>query len=470
MFINNTGQWANEIFGSAQLNDPRRTKRLVKIVKDMTTAVDKSIAQASLDPASIEGAYRFMRNDCIDSENIAQAGYKRTDELVENSNIVLAIQDTTELTYKHSVCKELGNVSTANHHKPSKKRTILVHSTLMIDAEQEHTIGLANQHYWVRQEKVKGTPKELAKRDKTEKESYKWERNISQLSERLSSMQNVIDVCDREADMYEYLSYQISHNNRFVVRAKENRCLLNSDKKLLEQISQAEPCGYKKVNIAQRGGKFPRKTRTAELAISYTSVTLKAPQTIKDKQGLKVTIIQCQEINSQNEDEKLCWNLYTTEQINNAEDAKRIVRFYELRWRIEEFHKVWKSDGTKIESSRLQTLKSIQRIAIIKAFIAVRIFQVRELMKNNKAAEKIVCTDYVSPISWKILWKTIEKKKTLPSSTPSLYWLYYAIAKLGGWYDSKGTGKVGLKTFWEGWMKLMNLVEAYEMLQSLNLE
>jgi len=468
MFINNTGQWANETFGSAQLNDPRRTKRLVKIVKDMTTAVDKSIAQASLDPASIEGAYRFMRNDCIDSESIAQAGYKRTDELVEKSNVVLAIQDTTELTYKHSVCKELGNVSTANHHKPSKKRTILVHSTLMIDADKEHTIGLANQHYWIRQEKVKGTPKELAKRDKAEKESYKWERNISQLSGRLSSMQNVIDVCDREADMYEYLYYQISHNNRFIVRSKENRCLLNSDKKLLEKISLAKPCGYKKVKIAQRGGKFPRKARTAELAISYTSVTLKAPQAIKDKQGLKVTVIQCQEVNNPNE--KLCWRLYTTEPINNAEDAKRIVRFYELRWRIEEFHKVWKSDGTKIESSRLQTLKSIKRIAIIKAFIAVRIFQMREITMDNEAAKNILCTVYVSTISWKILWKFLEKKKQLPSNPPSLYWLYYAIAKLGGWYDSKRTGKVGLKIFWEGWMKLMNLVEAYEMLQSLDLE
>lgn len=70
------------------------------------------------------------------------------------------------------------------------------------------------------------------------------------------------------------------------------------------------------------------------------------------------------------------------EQIDNVEDAKRITRFYELRWRIEEFHKVWKSDGTKIESSRLQTLKSIERIAIIKAFTAVRIFQIRRTYKG----------------------------------------------------------------------------------------
>ena len=37
-------------------------------------------------------------------------------------------------------------------------------------------------------------------------------------------MYNVIDVCDREADMYEYLTNQISHNNRFVVRAYEKKC------------------------------------------------------------------------------------------------------------------------------------------------------------------------------------------------------------------------------------------------------
>jgi hypothetical protein len=68
---------------------------------------------------------------------------------------------------------------------------------------------------------------------------------------------------------------------------------------------------------------------------------------------LPLNVVISQELNNPYEDNKLCWYLYTNEPINNIEDAKRIVRYYELRWRIEDFHKVWKSDGTQVEKLRM---------------------------------------------------------------------------------------------------------------------
>ena len=62
-------------------------------------------------------------------------------------------------------------------------------------------------------------------------------------------------------------------------------------------------------------------------------------------------------------------DIYTNETINSSEDALKIVRYYELRWRIEEFHKVWKSDGTDDEGLRLQRKNNIKRIAIIQALV-----------------------------------------------------------------------------------------------------
>lgn len=56
-------------------------------------------------------------------------------------------------------------------------------------------------------------------------------------------------------------------------------------------------------------------------------------------------MIVCQEVGADAVQEKLCWILYTTEAVNAVEEARIIVRYYELRWRIEEFHKVWKSDA-----------------------------------------------------------------------------------------------------------------------------
>jgi hypothetical protein len=146
------------------------------------------------------------------------------------------------------------------------------------------------------------------------------------------------------------------------------------------------------------------------------------------------------------------------------------VRYYELRWRVEEFHKVWKSDGTEVESLRLQCRDNVERLAVIMAFIAIRLYQMREIAQNNKRTKDIPCTEYISGLSWKILWKATEKKTAPPITPPSIYWVYYAIAKLGRWQDSKGSGRVGMKAFWRGSIELMKLVEAYEMFKDFDLD
>ncbi len=329
MLVDNTEAWASNIFGSANLGDPRRTTRLVKLTSDLASSIGDSVVKACQDPASSEGAYSFIRNDSICVKEISQAGFSHTDKKVKNTRLVLAVQDTTSLTYKHSVCRGLSEVSSANLNKTSKARSLFVHSTVMIDADSELTLGLANQHYWTREEKVKGTKNEQRERPKTEKESYKWERNISEITNRLGDSNNVIDVCDREADMFEYLEYQISNNNRMIVRAKENRRLAKTNNKLFDELDNASICGYKKIYIPQRG---KRKARHAKLALSYTQVELKKPSKSKGSDSLKLNIVQCQEVSDIGEEEKLCWKLYTTEDISSVEDAEKIVRYYELRW------------------------------------------------------------------------------------------------------------------------------------------
>ena len=75
MFISESKQWAELIFGRASLGDPRRTQRLIKLADDMAENAGKSICRSSEDPASIEGAYRFIRNDQVSPEAIAQSGF-----------------------------------------------------------------------------------------------------------------------------------------------------------------------------------------------------------------------------------------------------------------------------------------------------------------------------------------------------------------------------------------------------------
>ncbi len=57
--------WATSLFGQANLGDPRRTKRLVKVATNLALHTGKSLVKSSQQPAEIEGAYRFIRNESI---------------------------------------------------------------------------------------------------------------------------------------------------------------------------------------------------------------------------------------------------------------------------------------------------------------------------------------------------------------------------------------------------------------------
>ena len=62
-----------------------------------------------------------------------------------------------------------------------------------------------------------------------------------------------------------------------------------------------------------------------------------------------------------------------------------------------------------------------------------------------------------------MLWYFIQgnKKKKPPKKPRSLLWAYHSIAKLGGWADTKRTGRVGWLTVWEGWFRLQERLEGY---------
>ena len=461
--IMDTAQWAFKQFGHAELGDKRRTKRLVKITTDIANNAGKSLVKASKDDASIEGAYRFIENHYIRADQIAKAGFTATEQEMKNKKLVLSLEDTTGLSFRHSVCNELGDVSSAKRDKVAPKgRTLYYHSSLMLDAQTEKVIGLAGQQHWYRSQKVE-RGEQAQQRDIKEKESFKWQKTTEELDKQFSNTDNVIHVCDRESDIYEYIDHQIKNEHRFIVRANHDRKLINFDSKLHAVNEKLSPQAHYTVNVPQRGN---RKAREAKIALSYCEGTIANPKRVTGSKSLTFNVLICQEIGCNNQDEKLCWYLYTNEVIENAEKARQLVRYYELRWRIEEFHKVWKSDGTQVEKLRMQTKVNMERMVVILAFVAVLLMQLKELAQNQEEAKERGCNEFFSQKEWKLLWLKTEKK-ALPTTPPSLYWAYYALAKLGRWYDSKRTGRVGTKAIWSGWQELMIMLDAVELAKGL---
>ncbi|MDQ7049141.1 MAG: IS4 family transposase [Enterobacterales bacterium] len=211
-----------------------------------------------------------------------------------------------------------------------------------------------------------------------------------------SVMDNIISVCDRESDIFDYIAYKEKHQQRFVVRAKHERIVTGDGDKLTPYINQQSSELSYQVKIQQKGG---RKARIANVAVRFASVTISPPKKQAMCDDIKLTLISCNEISPPEGAKALCWKLYTNEAVNCAADALKTVRYYELRWRVEEYHKAWKSAGTQVESFRLQTRQNLEKIIVITAFIAVRLLQLRELSGNKEKLNPLAVKDILHHLS-----------------------------------------------------------------------
>lgn len=329
-----------------------------------------------------------------------------------------------------------------------------------MDAEKEKTIGLIAQNRWCRPVEERGKKFHRRVRQYSEKESFKWEKNTRELESRLGlKMADVISVCDREADIFEYIQYKLDHNQRFIVRANHNRKLEPGDSYLFESLSNARSLGTYTIEVAQKAG---RKKRQVVLELKTTSVTFSpSERRAKDRQLKPITVnIVIAKEQGCDEVERLEWILLTSEEVSSFDCTRKITRYYELRWRIEDFHKAWKT-GVGAEEQRMQSIENLEKMIVILSFVAIRLLQLKEHFEypvTLNIDDSILCEELLSETEWKVLWNSVEKT-SLPENTPTAAWAYQAIAKLGGWTDSKRTGKAAWATIWKGWFRLRERLE-----------
>ena len=107
-------EWAEKTFGEANLGDPRRTSRLVKLAATLANTPGKPLVNITESPADMEGAYRFIRNESVDATSIAETGFNVTAGQAERHKTLLALEDTTTISYSH---KSIRNELLAKMHK-----------------------------------------------------------------------------------------------------------------------------------------------------------------------------------------------------------------------------------------------------------------------------------------------------------------------------------------------------------------
>jgi hypothetical protein len=471
----NNKSWASEEFKNMRIKCGRLLKRFILSMITLSVNPALSISAASANYAEAKAIYRMVDNPEITEEMIIathkQATIKRIIESGEK--IVLNVQDTTELNYtglkKTSGLGEIGsNIDS---------RGLIVHSSLAVLTDGL-PLGLLAQNVWARDPEERGKSKNDYKRAFEEKESYKWFTGMENGTNGMPDGIRVVNVCDREGDIFEFFAKAIENKREFLVRAVQNR-KTDEDEKILEKVQGVDVSGIAIVDIP-RDTRNNIKARKVALEIRHTKVNVAVPErlaskyrnqkyielyivhakettlpeeyTLLQKTG-KNEIVESEEKKSSNE--PIEWYLVTNIPVESFDDAMEKVRWYVHRWKIERFHYVLKS-GCKIEELQQETSERIQKLIPIYSIIAARLLCITYLARTNP---DIPCDIVLEEYEWQVLYCIANKTKKPPEKILTIKQAVLLLAKIGGFLGRKGDGEPGVVVIWRGYRELSSVLQ-----------
>ena len=248
----------------------------------------------------------------------------------------------------------------------------------------------------------------------------------------------------------------------FTVRAAWDRVLAETgrDKQYLRaRMAATRPIGAYGLDVPARPGRQARRARMVMYAAEVT-LLLRDKRTGK-RHPLLVRVVWALEQGTTPSGEKpLDWMLLTNAPIETDGAALEVLIGYSMRWRIEEFHKTWKSGGCNVELTQLRSRNATIRWATMLAMVAVRIERLKRLAREEPERP---ASDELTPIEIEVLigLKRLYKKRTenIPSTIPPIGQAVRWIADLGGYTGKSSGGPPGSITICRGLERLKYGVE-----------
>jgi len=379
-----SGNWVEAEFGNVDLGHKDLEQRLVRIATAKAQQPSAPYTECFAgNRHELKAYYRFINSEQekVNPENILQGHRERTIGRMKNCPRVLVIQDTTDLDFSERLhCNGLGDIG--KNQTGAVSQGLKMHSSLAV-SEKGLPLGVLKTQIYAahfdQAEKAQDRPIE-------EKESYRWLSTIEDLNSTTEYLPEteLIAVGDRESDMFELFDYRRrkAPGVHLLVRAKHNRCLEEHSRKLFDHLEALPAMGQARIKVPRqrekkskpsKPGRMALPSRTATVDLKWDKVTLSPPATTqtRDLQPVEIYALSVVEHKAPEGAKALRWVLLTTVPIGSRKEALRCLRWYTLRWRIEEWHRVLKS-GCRMESHQHRTADGLARAVCIDAVIAWR--------------------------------------------------------------------------------------------------
>jgi len=446
--------WIKREFKSVNFDDRRLNRRLEKIAMDLSRNPQATISKASGSWERTKGAYRFFDDTQERGERILAGHREATLERMEGEKIILMVQDTTSLNY---ACQDKDSGLGCIGNRGDKALGLWLHETLALN-EHGTALGIMQAAMWTRDPAKVGIAAKRRDRAFQNKESYRWLSSFQE-SIRVAKLlpgSRVINIADREGDIYELFAEAANHPNVGVlVRARHDRQLERGQTKLWDFISAQDAAGTAEITVPRKPGVASHR---AVLEIRFAEVVLKAK---KGHQPIKIWIVEARQIGASAK-KALCWRLITNQPVTDLASAVEKVQWYRLRWRIEEFHRVLKS-GCKAESRQLEKVERLKNALALDMIIAWRILELTRASRQNPEAP---ATELLTEEEVTVLCHMCDKLAGRTSLT--LREAVRAIAQWGGFLARKSDGEPGPMTLWSGLQRLHHFTIAFARISKLS--
>lgn len=434
--------WAENTFSGANLGDHRLTRRLVDMAAAVASRPGGTVTGTMATLAQREGAYRFLASEHVKNKRISQAVGRSTALACGEHRRVFVAVDQSDLTFMDR--KGIRGLGPDCTKKTTSLGSVQVMSALAMD-ERGVPIGILDQHWWLRS-KEKSPSFKQDKRPPKERESWLWLSTFKAADKRLRKAAVGTTpwyVFDRGADYRLLLRKAIKRKALVTVRAAHNRRIVHGQRDcyLFTTVRRQPVVGTYEFTVP-RGANRPSRLATLEVRM-LPKIEVK----LGDKSGI-MSVVRVREIGYvPKNQERICWTLLTTYDVTDFDSACAVIHSYRFRWRIEEFHKTWKTGACKVERSQLRNYAAITRWATILAAVAARIERLKRLSRESPELDALTELSQ-EEIDAAIIF--LETKKWSPGDKMNLREAVRLVAMVGGYMGRKGDGPPGSITIRRG--------------------
>jgi len=343
----------------------------------------------------------------VEAAAIRQAHSESTMGRCQGQELILAIQDTTDLDYStHPATRGLGHLQ-GKRTKGKLPQGLKVHSVMAVSPEGV-PLGLLMQQVWVREEEP-ASKEEQAHRRHLSVEETEPQTEAEHLWERMRQTPAAVIVAFEVPRTHEH------------------------------------------------------QARSAKLAIRFATITIEPPRPKKNHavwKPLPLQVVLAEEVDPPEGETPVSWLRLATMPVSGYEEAVQVVLWYSFRWLIERYHYVLKS-GCRIEELQLETALRLERALATYSIVAWRLlwltYQAREAPESS-------CEVVLQKEEWQALYATMHQTLTLPEQPPTLHEVVYWIARLGGFLGRTSDGEPGVKVIWRGLRRLQDIAATWHLL------